>query len=279
MNSDLPDFQNIETLTMMIHGFVRLFVLLVVVSLIAMVAVIIALIKMTRAKQNEKESAEYASYIIKAQEDERTRISAELHDTVAQDLRAVLSLYENDCTDPLIKKTLASCISEIRQMCYSLVPPDFAGQSLSGMLKSLCLNFREKLNLELTFFLGSGVEKLLDSPALSELQKLSIYRIVQESLTNIHKHAGDCEVSVFARREYKNERMGVYIFIEDDGRGFDYTEHSSSESSKKSDNTPHFGLQGMKMRSIQAGFTLTVKSEPESGTKILLFLPLGAFSK
>ncbi|WP_407429179.1 hypothetical protein [Treponema sp.] len=88
----------------------------------------------------------------------------------------------------------------------------FSGQSLTSALHSLCLNFKNKSDLEVSFFFKDEVSQLLDSDSLSDLQKLSIYRIVQESLTNIQKHAGPCEVSVFARKNYKNERGG-YTYI------------------------------------------------------------------
>ena len=66
---------------------------------------------------------------------------------------------------------------------------------------------------------------------------------------------------------------GLYLYIEDDGRGF------TPENPLTSDKSSHFGLKGMKMRAAQTGGTLSVFSEPGLGTRILLFIPIGVFEK
>ena len=256
-----------------VQTFILFFIILAIVFFAALVVIIAVIIKMRLAKDSQQETAEYASHVLDAQEEERSRISAELHDTVAQDLKAAVNFVENNKPACETRDLLLNCIKQIRSMCYSLVPPELSGQSLSSALHALCYNFKNKTGLEVAFFFKDETSRLLDSDSLSDLQKLSIYRIVQESLTNIQKHAGLCEVSVFARKGHKNERGGVYIYIEDDGRGFD------PENLLTSDKSSHFGLKGMKMRAAQTGGTLSVFSEPEIGTRVQLFIPIGVFEK
>lgn len=271
---DMPHLANdAQALYRIVQAFILFFIILSVVFFLALVAIIAVLIKMRLADDSQKETAEYASHVLNAQEEERSRISAELHDTVAQDLKAAVTFLESDKPVCETRDLLLKCITQIRSMCYSLVPPELSGQSLSSALHSLCYNFKNKTGFEVSFFFKEEASRLLDSNFLSDLQKLSIYRIVQESLTNIQKHAGTCEVSVFARKDYKNERGGLYLYIEDDGRGF------TPENLLTSDKSSHFGLKGMKMRAAQTGGTLSVFSEPGLGTRILLFIPIGVFEK
>ena len=254
-----------------VQNFILFFIILSVVFFVALIVIIAVLIKLRLAYDRQKETAEYASHVLDAQEEERSRISVELHDTVAQDLKVAVTFIENNKPACETRDLLLNCIKQIRSMCYSLVPPELLGQSLSSALHSLCCNFKNKTGLEVSFFFKDEVSSLLDSVLLSDLQKLSIYRIVQESLSNIQKHAGLCEVSVYARKV--KDIRGVYIYIEDDGKGFDI------ENLTISDKSSHFGLKGMKMRAAQTGGTLSVFSEPGIGTKIQLFIPIGVFEK
>ena len=183
---------------------------------VALLAVVMALIKISLSKQHEKESVEYASHIITAQEEERSRLSAELHDTVAQDLCVALSISENEKQ----REILRGSIEQIRSLCYTLVPPPLAKTQLSSILRNLCLKFIEDTKIEANFLIKKEAEDLLNSQNFSTSQKLNVYRIVQESLLNVKKHAQASEVSIFARCETKGENTGVYISIEDDGKGF-----------------------------------------------------------
>ena len=265
---------DLESLYQTIHSFTLFFIILVFICCGALLAVVIALIKISLSKQHEKESVEYASHIITAQEEERARLSAELHDTVAQDLCVALAISDNEKQ----RKILHNSIEEIRSMCYTLVPPPLAKAQLSSVLKNLCLKFINDTEIELNFFIKEDAEALLNSENFSSPQKLNVYRIVQESLQNVKKHSGASEVSVFARRENKNEAEGLYLIIEDDGKGF--TQKQALMQEKKQ----HFGLQGMKQRALLLGGTLTVNSRTAdsdlgSGTEIRLFIPAGAFEK
>ncbi|MBQ9909499.1 MAG: sensor histidine kinase [Treponema sp.] len=265
---------DLESLYQTIHSFTLFFIILVFLCCGALLAIIIALIKISLSKQHEKESVEYASHIITAQEEERSRLSAELHDTVAQDLCVALSISDNEKQ----REILHNSIEQIRSLCYALVPPPLAKTQLSSILHNLCLKFIDDTKIEVNFFIKKEAEALLNSPNFSNNQKLNVYRIIQESLQNVKKHAQASEVSIFARRESKGESEGIYISIEDDGKGF--SEKTAALKEKKR----HFGLQGMKQRALLLGGTLNINSKTsdydmESGTEIILFIPVGAFEK
>lgn len=235
----------------------------------ALIAVVAALIRISKAKQREKESAEYISHVIAAQEGERSRISAELHDTLAQDLRVALSKAEDEqmCT------ILRTCISSIRSLCYNLAPPDLGAKPLSQAVQSLCIRFRDESALDVSLAIRADALPLIDSGLLTDAQKLNIYRIVQESLSNVQRHAHAGEVSVIARREGRGEQPGLYLCTADDGAGFDAERWTGGGQREGK----HFGLRGMRQRSALLGGTLAVTSAPQSGTEVTLFLPTGIF--
>lgn len=265
--------EEIQKLSEMVRSFTVFFVILVVVCCAALLAVVIALIRISISKQRQKESDEYASHIINAQEEERSRLSAELHDTVAQDLRVAVSLAKDESQ----KELLRACITEIRSICYELIPPDLAHERLSAAVQSLCQNFRDKNQLDVSLAILDDCESVLDSARFLDSQKLGIYRIVQESLSNIKKHAQASEVSVIIRREQKNEMSGLYISIEDDGKGFSKNSlvgGGGGGAFGQNRRHGHFGLQGMKMRASHLGGKLTVNSEKDVGTEVKLFVPL-----
>ena len=106
-----------------------------------------------------------------------------------------------------------------------------------------------------------------DSSFLDENDILNLYRVVQESLTNIIKHARAEEAVILIRNASVNEEKGLYIFISDDGCGFD----SDAEFYDKS---KHFGLVGMKKRCQLIGADFSVSSIPGEGTQIRIFKPI-----
>lgn len=127
-------------------------------STIALVVVIVALIRIFKSKEKEKESAEYISHVIAAQEAERNRISCELHDTLAQDLRIALSKTENKQMHTI----LYSCISLIRSMCYNLAPPDLVAQTLSQTIQGLCVRIHDESSLDVSLAMRIDALPLID---------------------------------------------------------------------------------------------------------------------
>lgn len=91
---------------------------------------------------------------------------------------------------------------------------------------------------------------------LTDAQRLNIYRIVQESLFNVQKHACAEEVSVIVRRELKGESSGLYISIADDGKGFNAQSLTYGGLARGK----HLGLKGMRQRSSLLAGTVNITS-------------------
>jgi len=144
-----------------------------------------------------------------AQEVERARISRELHDTVAQDLRYLslsmnkISKTENNnereklCEDA--SELQSKLIDKVRNICKYIVPPDFRNQGLPDALRGLCLDFGERTGIDCRIDIEINEN---GKPIFTDDEKpLQIFRIVQEALTNIEKHAGASEAIVMLRRD------------------------------------------------------------------------------
>ena len=258
-----------EEMLNLLHTFISFFFLLGIFSFIVLIAVIVTLILLLKSKAREKETGKYIYHVIQAQEEERARISSELHDTVAQDLRAALSTTKDENTAGIIR----SCISSIRSLCYNLAPPDIDVQNLSSAIQDLCISFRDESNLDVSLAIRSEAVDILNSPVLPNAQKLNIYRIVQESLFNVQKHAHAEEVSVIIRREVRQETQGLYICVVDNGHGFDAGHVAAPNKAG------NFGIKGMKQRATLLNGTLTVQSDIDFGSTVTLFVPLNTFSQ
>ena len=252
--------EQIEYLYGIIHSYTVFFLIF---DALFLVAVAFAMIKFLKSKKKIRLSGGYLRYTIMGQEEERARIARELHDTVAQDLRYCKSLSEQVAQDD-IRQTLVSVldksISEVRSMSYNLAPPDVTRNDVAANIMNLCNTFTSFAKIEMLLTIPEGV----NAKFLSQEENLNIYRIVQESLNNIAKHAQASEVTVLVRNEIGSEEKGLYIFITDDGIGFDTTKNYTS-------GTSHFGLVGMRERAQLIGVKLTISSAPGEGAQISLF--------
>jgi signal transduction histidine kinase len=187
--------------------------------------------------------------IITAQEEERRRISRELHDEAGQAMVGIRMSLENLNTnlssDPElingIEKAMYwtdNAMQKIRSMAYSLRPPvlDLLGINLA--IKQLCIDFSEQTGLIISY---SGTE----TPVLSDELAISIYRIVQEALTNIVKHARAKHAWV----TLSYTRVIIKLNILDDGQGFDPETIQTG-----------MGLDGMQERSHLLGGKMQIES-------------------
>lgn len=216
------------------------------------------MIRFFKSRKKLKDSDEYLRYTIQGQEEERARIARELHDTVAQNLRYCKSLCEKETKSENIAKVydvLSKSLTEVRAMSYNLSPPDITRNDFLFCIKNLCGEFLDssKTQIRLSILEDTDASFL----TMEEIQNL--YRIVQEGLTNIVKHANAEDAVLMIRNEKGNEEKGLYIFISDDGKGFD---------TEKIDSRKHFGLEGMKKRADLIRANLSVLSVIDEGTQI-----------
>lgn len=207
-----------------------------------------------------------SSKVLSAQEEERKRISRELHDDTAQALTAqLLRLKTIEATggtlDPaglanLIEMT-AQTLEDVRHMAYELRPPSLDDLGLLASLEGLAAQYRERFNLPVTF----QAERL--KRRLTPDTELALYRIVQEALTNVAKHASEST----ARVTLWVEDDDLNVRIADNGPGFD-----PELVAQKRDGG--LGLFGMRERASLVGGTLDIRSVAGRGTTILVSIPL-----
>jgi PAS domain S-box-containing protein len=201
--------------------------------------------------------------LVNAQESERSRIAADLHDDAVQALSASLlrldllelRLDAADRTEALqeARGTVQRSIAALRAAVFDLRPPTQAG--LCRALSDYLDQCRERHGLRCHLDCESD-------PNLSEERRTVLYRIATEAITNAGKHAGAKHVSVVV----DDSDSGVRLRIADDGKGFDAASHRPVPG--------HIGLVSMRERAELAGGTLKIESAPESGTVVTAWIPM-----
>lgn len=210
--------------------------------------------------------------LIRIQEDERQRISRDLHDNVAQDLSSIILKMEtlfddqNCVNDKLrdrgqdVTDILHRAIASVRDIAYGLRPPALEQLGVVCALKNLCEDVASKHCYNVDFF-ATGIEDIpMDFDA-----ELNIYRMVQEAVRNISRHA---EASKATIRMVKSHPV-ILIRIEDNGRGFDRDERLKKAISEK-----RMGVRSMEERARLIGGTMEIQSLPGTGTRVLFKIPI-----
>jgi PAS domain S-box-containing protein len=203
--------------------------------------------------------------VVSAQEEERHRLSRELHDEAGQALTALkisLDLIQSDLPAEAgsLRQRLGEAVAltettmdQIRLLAYGLRPPALDAVGLNYTLEGLCRDFAMRTQLSIDY---AGAEL----PALSEAANICLYRFLQEALTNVAKHAYANQVWVALR--YDAEM--VSLAVEDDGQGFD----------KQAGTSAGIGLLGMQERIELLGGRLEIESWPGQGTRLTAHIPL-----
>lgn len=286
--NNLSDFQKeISLLTIEMNKFMKseiesdrnfmiLFVELLCLISFLSIAVVLGAAKYIKNNQkiaflNQKNKDEelVTKTITQVQESERSRISHDLHDTVLQDMRtALLFVHKLEESEKLaadekdilqkLNNLEKQNMKNIRNIIRNLTPPEIETADFTMLLNEYALNTEEISGIPCKFY---AAESELYKK-LTPIQKLHIFRIVQESLTNAIKHSGASELSIIVREE--NGRL-VFL-ISDDGNGF-------TEKDKKDEtfeNSTHLGLKGMKSRAEILKAELVINSNNESGTQVRL---------
>jgi signal transduction histidine kinase len=240
--------------------------------------------RLKNAVSRERQSLIFSRETALAQEQERSRLARELHDTVAQDLWRLS--FRTDSIDRAagteerrllcreVVEGQRELIKRIRTICNTLVPPDFQRGGLADALRGLCYNFRQRTGIECALTVQEGLR--LD-PLGAEAQ-LQCFRIVQECLTNIEKHARAREVAVLVSNGGEREGRGeasdaavLRINVSDNGRGFAVPDGNARPRLRAEG---HFGLWTMYARAASLYGALVIDSEEGQGTHITLEVPL-----
>jgi PAS domain S-box-containing protein len=210
-----------------------------------------------------------AKQSLSAQEEERTRLSRELHDDVGQSLTALkLMLWrvQQNCSHGLATECLRQAteatehlMADVRAIAYRLRPAQLDELGLMSSLRWHLDKVARPAGLEVAL---SGN---LDNERLTEALELCCFRVVQEALTNVMKHARASKLEVGLNRR---ENM-VVLTLRDNGIGFDVTRHYLVP-----DNSRSLGLIGMRERVAAMGGRFEVESSPGGGTEIRAAFPL-----
>jgi len=208
---------------------------------------------------------------IKVQEAERNRIARYLHDHVAQDLSTLKISIETlfDAPDTLapekqkklaeISTILQESISSVRDLSYDLRPPGMNQLGLVRIVFQLCEDFSQKNKVPVDFY-SAGIKELKQDFDTA----INIYRLIQEGLNNIRKHARAENVIIRLVASSPN----IILRIEDDGRGFDVANRLSTALKEK-----RMGLSSMEERVCLLGGKMDIKSRIGLGTRILIEIP------
>ena len=231
------------------------------------------IINITKRARAESRIIELSQRLMRTQEIERQKLSCDLHDNLAQDLSTLKisldTLFEGqpDVPDEIREKVsglseiVHKSIMDVREMAYNLRP---SGLNRLGLVKSLlmyCKDFSEKHKIKIDFF-SAGMDGL----TLGFDLKINIYRLIQEGLNNVKKHADADHAIVRLVGSFPN----IILRIEDNGKGFDVQKRMVEAISEK-----RRGLYGMEQRvAFLRGF-MKIESKPMLGTKIIIEIPAG----
>jgi len=204
--------------------------------------------------------------LVEAQESERRHIARELHDETGQtlvSLRFGLRLLEREINEggvgtgrvaELMQRT-DEVIDGLHRLAADLRPPSLDHLGLDAALRQFSRTAASKFGLAVHFSARG-----FTSERLPGVVETDLYRVVQEALTNVVRHAQATRVDILV--EHRGDR--VMVMVEDDGVGFE-PDRIPGES--------HFGLLGMRERAEALGGTLTVESTPGAGTTIVVEVP------
>ncbi len=209
--------------------------------------------------------------IVQAQEEERAVIARELHDRLGQSLSKTLLTIESSCRSclhrkdncALIKDDIRSMIDEVRQLAWDTRPSILDDYGVDQALR----RYVEEMSKRVDFPIDYQCVNQPNLPRMPNRIEITLYRIAQEAMTNIIRHAQASRVSVILIQNPEE----ACLIVEDNGRGF---EVAAVEKSAK----PPLGLMGMKERAALVGAEFALYSRLHEGTTVRVRVPLNGSS-
>jgi two-component system, NarL family, sensor histidine kinase UhpB len=209
----------------------------------------------------EAERAASTARALSAQESERRRIAQELHDEVGQSLTAVLLELKRAADrvdEPALRadlqhaqETTRASLDEVRRLAHRLRPGVLEDLGLVSALTALAEELSTHTGLSIHQRFQPGL------PSLDEQAELVLYRVAQEGLTNVARHADASKVDI----TLAHGDGAVSLLIRDDGRGLGLSHEGA-------------GIRGMRERALLVGASLDLRTEPAGGTEVELRVPL-----
>jgi signal transduction histidine kinase len=235
-------------------------------ELVARVRTIIRLNRYRTLVEQRENLGKMAERVIAAQEQERQRISRELHDDLGQALTTHLLALRTLQEDLSVSATELfehlqalydqsyEILAKIHRLAKDLRPPVLDTLGLRLAMQTYCTEFTRRTHLPVVFETDPSL------PALPDVYNITLYRVLQEALTNIVKHAQASQVWV----DLSIEDNMITLTVQDDGHGF-VTESSPANG---------IGLAGLQERLTVAGGNLNISSTPERGTILSAQFPI-----
>ncbi|HLP00652.1 MAG TPA: sensor histidine kinase [Opitutaceae bacterium] len=230
---------------------------------------------MARSQVAQEQLRRMTRRVITAQEEERKLISRELHDEIAQILTGInvqLAILKQASTvnDRGLRQRIAhtqrfveKSVTAVHRFARELRPAVLDDLGLVPALRALIRNQPEGRSLHIRFVSDPGIE------VLDGAKRTVIYRVAQEALTNVARHAHATQATV----QVKKSPLGIELEVRDNGRAFDVQRVLGSRNRK------HLGLLGMRERVEMVGGVLTIESSPGKGTAICAHIPLKKTAK
>lgn len=206
----------------------------------------------------------YAAEVIRAHEDERKHIACELHDQIGQSLTSLKLMmgqaenFSNPESIAILRESqtvVSELIRQVREMSLNLRPSMLDDLGLLPTLLWHIKRFTDQTRVKVAFE-HSGLNRSF-SPDIS----IAVYRIIQEALTNIARHANANEASIHVRAEEK----AIHLVVKDHGSGFNAARLSIGTTT---------GLGGMRERALLLKGSFRIESSPETGTRLTAEIPL-----
>lgn len=222
-------------------------------------------------RHKEQMRSQLLRQVIFAQEEERQRIARELHDQIGQTLTSILvGLKVIETTDASenvharvaeLRSFVTQAFDEVHNLALNLRPSVLDDLGLPAALRRYVDGFSRQFAIPVDYqTIGFDHEVRLPTEV-----ETTVYRIVQEMLTNVVRHANATTVNLLLQHNLSR----VQVIVDDDGVGFDVSAVLSARGRQ------HLGLFGMQERASLFGGTLTVESTPGSGTTVIVDIPLG----
>ncbi len=226
--------------------------------------------RLEEAQQREIMRGELFRRVVAAQESERQRIARDLHDETGQSLTAIgmglrglsgkLGARNKEAMGTLhkLESLTADSLKELQRLISDLRPSHLDDLGLSAALRWYANRVQEHS------MIGVRVDIVGEECDLDESMRITIFRIIQECLNNIIKHAHATHANIYVRFEEKNVRINV----RDNGIGFDVDSRQQQSTSR-----PTLGLAGMQERAALLGGTVSIQSRPGYGTEVEALIP------
>ena len=225
----------------------------------------------TERKQIEERVRGLGQQLLRSQEEERRRISRELHDVIGQNLSALKIGMEGPWVNRLdgfpeirqqIKEwahLLQDTIGDVRDMAHTLRPSSLEQLGLVKAVQQYCEEFSTRTGIQVDF-IAAGI----DDAGLDYDTRIALYRLIQEGLININKHAN----ATLAVIRLVSSFPDIILRIEDNGQGFDVKKRQATALKEK-----RLGLSSMEERVSLLQGKMKIDSQSGEGTRVLIEIP------